>query len=87
MFKSNVRALSTTAVPLTPPTSATDYRPGMSVIIQCSSAILLGGQDAQTFSVAANTPFPINEMDPDELLYVKVSSGTPDLNELWQGLA
>jgi hypothetical protein len=88
MFKSNVRALTTTAVPLTPPSSATDYRGGCSVIIQHSASdpILLGGVDDQEFEVQPNAPFPINEMDPGELLYVKTSSGATDLQELWQGL-
>jgi hypothetical protein len=60
MFKSNVRALNTTGVPLTPPTSATDYRPGLSVIIQHSDTnpIFLGGPGGQTFTVQPNTPFP-----------------------------
>ena len=88
MFKSNVRPLTTTAVPLAPPSSATDYRSGLSVIIQHSGGapILLGGEDAQNFEVQPNTPFPINEMDPGELLYVKTSSGNFNLQELWQGL-
>jgi hypothetical protein len=81
-------SLSTTAVPLTPPTNATDYRSGLSVIIQHSAAapVLLGGEDAQAFEVKPNVPFPINNMDPGELLYVKTSSGTTNLQELWQGL-
>lgn len=88
MFKSNVRALTTSPVPLTPPSSATDYRAGMSVIIQHSggATVLLGGADAQNFEVQPNMPFPINEMDPGELLYVKTSSGNFNLQELWQGL-
>jgi hypothetical protein len=88
MFKSNNRALSTSGVPLTPPTSATDYRPGLSVIIQHSDTnpIFLGGPGGQTFTVQPNTPFPINNMDPGEVPYAKSTSGTPNLQELWQGL-
>jgi hypothetical protein len=60
MFKSNVRALTTTAVELSPPTSNNDYRPGFSVIIQHSGPvpILLGGANAQQFEVQPNVPFP-----------------------------
>jgi hypothetical protein len=88
MFKSNVRALTTTAVELTPPTTNTDYRAGFSVIIQHSGGapVLLGGQDAQQFEVQPNVPFPLNDLDPGEYPWVKSSSGSFNLQELWQGL-
>jgi hypothetical protein len=88
VFKSNVRTIGTTGVPLTPPVDQTDYRAGFSVIIQHSDTdpIFLGGSNAQEFEVQPGVPFPLNELDPGEVPYVKASNDDVELQELWQGL-
>jgi hypothetical protein len=52
----------------------------------CRRPIFLGGADAQHWDVSSDTPFPINQLDPGEVIYVRASNAGVVVKTLWQGL-
>lgn len=90
MFLSHQQTIGTTAVPLELPTGApaSDYRSGFSVVIKHNgaAAILIGGGGNQHWDLAPNEPFPLNNLDPGELPYVKAAASNVVITSLWQGL-
>jgi hypothetical protein len=90
VFLSHQQTIGTTAVALELPTGApdSDYRSGFSVVIKHNgaAAILIGGAANQHWDLAPNEPFPLNNLDPGELPYVKAAAPGVVITSLWQGL-
>jgi hypothetical protein len=92
VFLSHQQTVGTTAVRLELPTDApgSDYRSGFSVVIKHNgaAAILIGGAGAgnQHWDLAPNEPFPLNNLDPSELPYVKAAASNVVITSRWQGL-
>jgi hypothetical protein len=92
VFLSHQQTIGTTAVQLELPTGAptTDYRSGFSVLIKHNgaAAILIGGPGTgnQHWDLEPDTPFPLNDLDPGELPYVKAAAPGVVITSLWQGL-
>ncbi len=90
MIVSKTFDLTTSAVPLTPPGGATtDRRPGYSVLVSnvLSVDIKVGGSNAQTFTVKAGAALPMNDLEPGEIVYAKLGTGTGTIEALFQGVA
>jgi hypothetical protein len=88
VIRSHQQTIGTTAVPLEKPDVGIDYRQGFSVIIKHSDEdpIFVGGSDAQQWDIAADSPFPINNIDDGEVIHVKASNAGVVIKTLWQGL-
>jgi hypothetical protein len=92
VFLSHQQTIGTTPVQLELPTGApaSDYRSGFSVLIKHNgaAAILIGGSGVgnQHWDLEPDTPFPLNDLDPGELPYVKAAASNVVITSLWQGL-
>jgi hypothetical protein len=92
VFLSHQQTIGTSPVQLELPSAApgTDYRAGFSVLIKHNGAavILIGGpgNGNQHWDLEPDTPFPLNDLDPGELPYLKAAASDVIVTSLWQGL-